>query len=74
LEGKKEIGTWYIEFGKENRTDWMKIFNDVIKKIMIGCQNFEQAIEEFNLLIEKFKKKYPKRTGNISIQQMRARI
>jgi len=117
LEGKKEIGTWYIEFGKENRTDWMKIFNDLIsrglkrvlvivsddfpglseviktlfpnsdhqlcwlhfirntkrhmgksdykefkdgiKKIMIGCQNFEQAIEEFNLLIEKYKKKYP---------------
>jgi putative transposase len=59
LEGKKEIGGWYIEFGKENRTDWMKIFKDGIKKIMIGCQNFEQAIEEFNLLIEKFKKKYP---------------
>jgi len=30
LEGKKEIGGWYIEFGKENRTDWMKIFNDLI--------------------------------------------
>ena len=59
LEGKKEIGTWYIEFGKENRTDWMKILKDGIKKIMIGCQNFEQAIEEFNLLIEKYKKKYP---------------
>jgi hypothetical protein len=32
---------WYIEFGKENRTDWMKIFKDGIKKMMIGCQNFE---------------------------------
>ena len=37
----------------------MKIFNDGIKKIIIGWQNFKQAIEEFNLLIEKFKKKYP---------------
>ena len=26
LDGKKEIGGWYIEFGKENRTDWIKIF------------------------------------------------
>jgi len=32
LEGKKEIGTWYIEFGKKNRTDWMKIFNDLITR------------------------------------------
>jgi putative transposase len=32
LEGKKEVGTWYIEFGKENRTDWMKIFNDLITR------------------------------------------
>jgi len=32
LEGKKEIGGWYIEFGKENRTDWMKIFNDLISR------------------------------------------
>jgi len=21
---EKEIGGWYIEFGKENRTDWLK--------------------------------------------------
>ncbi|MCD6408565.1 hypothetical protein J7L87_05910 [bacterium] len=26
LDGRKEIGGWYIEFGKENRTDWIKIF------------------------------------------------
>ena len=32
LDGKKEIGTWYIEFGKENRTDWIKIFNDLISR------------------------------------------
>ena len=25
LEGKKEIGGWYIEFGRENKTDWIKI-------------------------------------------------
>jgi len=24
LDGRKEIGGWYIEFGKENRTDWLK--------------------------------------------------
>jgi len=32
LDGKKEIGGWYIEFGKENKTDWIKIFNDLISR------------------------------------------
>ena len=32
LEGKKEIGGWYIEFGRENKTDWIKIFNDLISR------------------------------------------
>ena len=117
LDGKKEIGGWYIEFGKENRTDWIRIFNDLIsrglkrvliivsddfpglsdsiesifpksdhqlcyvhlqrnikrnmgkadyrefkeelKKIMIGCERFEEATESFSKLIEKFRKKYP---------------
>jgi hypothetical protein len=51
-----------------------KEFKDGIKKTMVGYQNFEQAIEEFNLLIEKFKKNIRKKLENISIQQMRVRI
>jgi len=51
-----------------------KEFKDGIKKTMVGYQNFEQAIEEFNLLIEKFKKNIREKLENISIQQMRVRI
>ena len=34
-------------------------FKEELKKIMIGCEEFEEAIESFSKLIEKFRKKNP---------------
>ena len=36
-----------------------KEFKEELKKIMVGCERFEEAIENFSKLIEKFRKKYP---------------
>jgi len=36
-----------------------KGFKEELKKIMVGCERFEEAIESFSKVIEKFRKKYP---------------
>jgi len=32
LEGRKDVYAFYTFFGSENRTDWLKVFNDLIER------------------------------------------
>jgi len=42
MEGKKDIFGLYTFFGKENRADWNKVFEDLInrglKRVFSGCK------------------------------------
>lgn len=45
IEGKKQILGYYIVFGPENKSDWLKIFHDLVNRglkkiLMIICDDF----------------------------------
>ena len=50
MEGKKELAGFYIFFGKENTTDWVSIFNDLItrglKRVLIIVSDDFPGISE----------------------------
>jgi len=60
LDGRKKIGSWHIEFGRENRIDWIRIFNDLISRglksvLVIVSDDFPGLSETVNAVFPKIR-------------------